>query len=144
MVFKSTSHKWCTGNNWFCFVWVWTRSNTNVYPNVPGFNHCQTWLKFMNILVYFAESLTGSTNSRSGQVKKMSKMLMGNFCFAFSLVMSMVSCQNGPTRHAYAWKIGPFWQDTLDVICPVWIHYSSICFMVSWRTLSQLHIYLYT
>ena len=26
----------------------------------------------------------------------------------------MVSCQKGPTRHAYAWQIGPFWQDTLD------------------------------
>ena len=25
----------------------------------------------------------------------------------------MVSCQKGPTRHAYAWQIGPFWQDTL-------------------------------
>ena len=25
-----------------------------------------------------------------------------------------VSCQKGPTRHAYAWQIGPFWQDTLD------------------------------
>ena len=22
----------------------------------------------------------------------------------------------GPTRHAYAWQIGPFWQDTLDII----------------------------
>ena len=21
----------------------------------------------------------------------------------------------GPTRHAYAWKIGPFWHDTLDI-----------------------------
>ena len=30
-------------------------------------------------------------------------------------IMSMVSCQKGPTRHAYAWQIGPFWQDTLDV-----------------------------
>ena len=28
--------------------------------------------------------------------------------------ISMVSCQKGPTRHAYAWQIGPFWQDTLD------------------------------
>ena len=27
---------------------------------------------------------------------------------------SMVSCQKGPTRHAYAWQIGPFWQDTLE------------------------------
>ena len=27
----------------------------------------------------------------------------------------MVSCQKGPTRHAYALQIGPFWQDTLDM-----------------------------
>ena len=27
----------------------------------------------------------------------------------------MVSCQKGPTRHAYAWQIGSFWQNTLDV-----------------------------
>ena len=29
----------------------------------------------------------------------------------------MVSCQKGPTRHAYAWQIEPFWQDTLDISC---------------------------
>ena len=27
----------------------------------------------------------------------------------------MVSCQKGPTHHAYAWQIGPFWQDTLEL-----------------------------
>ena len=27
----------------------------------------------------------------------------------------MVSCQKGPTRHAYEWQIGPFWKDTLDI-----------------------------
>ena len=27
----------------------------------------------------------------------------------------MVSCQKGPIRHAYAWQIGPFWQDTLEL-----------------------------
>ena len=27
---------------------------------------------------------------------------------------SMVTCQKGPTRHAYARQIGPFWQVTLD------------------------------
>ena len=27
----------------------------------------------------------------------------------------MVSCQKGPTRHAYTWQIGPFRQDTLEV-----------------------------
>ena len=25
--------------------------------------------------------------------------------------VSIVSCQKGPTCHAYAWQIGPFWQD---------------------------------
>ena len=29
--------------------------------------------------------------------------------------ISMVSCQKGPSRHAYVWQIGPFWQDTLDI-----------------------------
>ena len=29
--------------------------------------------------------------------------------------ISMVSCQKGPTRHAYAWQMGPFCQDTLDM-----------------------------
>ena len=33
--------------------------------------------------------------------------------------ISMVSCQKGPTRHAYAWQIGPFWQDTLDEVSVV-------------------------
>ena len=32
------------------------------------------------------------------------------------IMISMVSCQKGPTRHAYAWQIGPFWQDTFDII----------------------------
>ena len=27
----------------------------------------------------------------------------------------MASCQKGPTRHAYAWQIGPFWQNTIDI-----------------------------
>ena len=29
--------------------------------------------------------------------------------------ISMISCLKGPTRHTYAWQIGPFWQDTLDM-----------------------------
>ena len=33
----------------------------------------------------------------------------------------MISCQKGPTRHAYAWKIGPFWQDTLEI----WVYIGS-------------------
>ena len=36
-------------------------------------------------------------------------------CNPHTIQISMVSCQKGPTRHAYAWQIGPFWQDTLDM-----------------------------
>ena len=31
-----------------------------------------------------------------------------------NLHISRVSCEKGPTRHAYAWQIWPFWQNTLD------------------------------
>ena len=36
-------------------------------------------------------------------------------CLNINPNISMVSCQKGPTCHAYAWQIGPFWQDTLDI-----------------------------
>ena len=37
-----------------------------------------------------------------------------NISFHFCEI-SRVYCQKGPTCHAYAWQIGPFWQDTLDI-----------------------------
>ena len=43
--------------------------------------------------------------------------IMANKSHKYREHMSMVSCYKGPTRHAYAWQIGPFWQDTLDVSC---------------------------
>ena len=30
-------------------------------------------------------------------------------------IIWLVSCQKGPTRHAYVWQIGPFWQDNLNM-----------------------------
>ena len=43
--------------------------------------------------------------------------LIANFSFMniCALLNSRVSCQKGPTRQAYAWQIGPFWQDTLEM-----------------------------
>ena len=29
--------------------------------------------------------------------------------------ISRVSCQKSPICHAEAWRVGPFWQDTLDM-----------------------------
>ena len=41
---------------------------------------------------------------------------------SLTITISMVSCQKGPTRHAYAWQIGPFWQDTLYMMRVLWCH----------------------
>ena len=48
--------------------------------------------------------------------------------------ISMVSCQKGPTSHAYAWQIGPFWQDTLDIACIV----MSVAIYTSGKVMEQL------
>ena len=40
----------------------------------------------------------------------------------------MVSCQKGPTRHAYAWQLGPFWQDTIELPGNIYFCSNAICF----------------
>ena len=44
----------------------------------------------------------------------------------YLLLISMVSCQKGPTRHAYAWQMGPFWHDTLDMWITLYIYAGGI------------------
>ena len=45
---------------------------------------------------------------------RLGRLLMVSFS-ELLIHISRVSCQKGPTRHAYAWQIEPFWQDTLDM-----------------------------
>ena len=46
------------------------------------------------------------------------------------IIISMVSCQKGPTRHANAQQIGPFWQDTLDIRTASVIFHGYDCFKI--------------
>ena len=46
-------------------------------------------------------------------------------CHPQASYTSRISCQEGPTRHAYAWQIRPFWQDTLDM-CLVLVRYQKM------------------
>ena len=39
-----------------------------------------------------------------------------------SKYISMVSCQKGPARHAYAWQIGPFRQGTFNLTMNAILH----------------------
>ena len=55
---------------------------------------------------------------------------------------SMVSCQKGPTRHAYAWQMGPFWQDTLVFAFNSWWPYDEpIQHYAPWSILVQVIIW---
>ena len=49
----------------------------------------------------------------------------------------MVSCQKGPTGHAYAWPIGPFWQDTLKIWQASRQHCSSVACQGVIKTIIQ-------
>ena len=42
---------------------------------------------------------------------------MGNMSWFNDGHISEGTCKKGPTRHAYAWQIAPFWQDTLGIKC---------------------------
>ena len=55
------------------------------------------------------------TNKYDTLERKLSIWIVGNFEKWSLEHISRVSCQKSPTRHAYAWQIGPFWQDTLDM-----------------------------
>ena len=50
---------------------------------------------------------------------------LGSQPWSHSSLISMVSCPKGPTHHAYAWQIGPFRQDTVN--------------MYTWTGLSLVH-----
>ena len=60
------------------------------------------------------------------------------FCWTFlrEAKTSMVSCHKGPTCHAYAWQIGPFWQDTIDIFYIIPWHWQSSW---SWKSSSLTH-----
>ena len=52
----------------------------------------------------------------------------------------MVSCQKVPTRHAYAWQIGPFWQDTLDILLDVPLTFVNIFDAFTYQFESLIHV----
>ena len=68
---------------------------------------CDIWQCFVHS-IYQRYSWRGYTVLRHEQYVNI-------FHLSKSEHISRVSCQKGPTRHAYAWRIGPFWQDTLDI-----------------------------
>ena len=112
----------------FLFVYHIYNGLTELFPDPKWCHHHGRPNTPNNVSVRFWLSLIGVCVS---------------YCLSMTYVISRVSCQKGPTRHAYTWQIGPFWQDTLDMLvqliyirkrgpghlqpewCPI---YSSVCF----------------
>ena len=72
----------------FASGWIWL------------YHKDRLWCMLVNHLVYCFHSIPISVNiiwATGGMANK-----------------SRVSCQKGPICHAYVWRIGPFWQDTID------------------------------
>ena len=110
---------------------------------LPIFNESSWWLYVAAVHDIHTIHLPNAGNNHWGQVKLQWGLLIftlglwkasgwgleipkTNFVDCCTHI-SMVSCQKGPTCHAYAWQIGPFWQDTLDI----W-HMNSLHSMISW------------
>ena len=60
------------------------------------------------------------------------------------IYISMVSYQKGPTRHAYAWQIGPFWQDILNILLKLWQDvYATVQGCSKWTPFYASHTFRY-
>ena len=81
-------------------------------------SHVTTWL--VEILCYVA--FKGST------------AIFGNI-----VLLSRVSCKKGLTRHAYAWQIGPFWQDTLVIWWLCKVEDAELWSLLTWLLGSPFH-----
>ena len=73
---------------------------------------------------YCFQGLASVLRRRPKRMFSIRKMYITDFrmalLFSHEVNISRLFCQKGPTRHAYAWQIWPFWQDTLDIfVAPV-------------------------
>ena len=96
-------------------------SSTGVNSLIPGFRDAESGSK-LGQTQYGSPcwNVYHNTNSLVQKIcnslaKELELRLSCSNPTIYSIHISMVSCQKGPTRHAYAWQIEPFLQDTLDI-----------------------------
>ena len=108
-------------------------------------HHCNYWIFYMyweKKLAYVISCLNGWDPAHMlwENIFKASPHL--GMSPAGMLKNSMVSCLKGPTRHAYAWQIGPFWQDTLELY--VWRYTECCCLFTNIFICLIMKIYFWT
>ena len=90
---------WCIQWLKWIMLWCWQRLvdwiiTNRSKPNVSDYLTKRQFYDMLRVPKYFMRIYDNTYNSK-------------------------VSCRKGPIRHAYAWQIGPFWQDTLE-LCLHW------------------------
>ena len=104
---------------------VWStnlQAHKNVFREITKCSEPSTWAIWVSCCAWYFEVFLLDTKSKFLAAFSFERSI-GVMYFEQSkqlltlLHISMVSCQKGPTRHAYARQIGPFWQDTLDMRC---------------------------
>ena len=79
--------------------------------------HCSQPLATNPLLGYYSQNAGCSSCQQRLSTDFRNACLCSMSCPGKCVLVSGVSCQKGPIRHAYAWQIGPFWQDTLGMSC---------------------------
>ena len=92
-----------TSFSWMKVPVFWFKFHGNLFPRVPLITS-QHWVR----------KLLGIKQETSHFLNQWWPSLLTHITKWVDI--SRVSCQKGPTHHAYAWQIGPFWQDALDML----------------------------
>ena len=90
---------------------TWLQTAFTVWFGVDGAEmflmvaHCQQREK----------TTTGSALDNSTIDSRYIKVIYNMIMHTAQPLILRVSCQKGPICHAQAWRLGPFWQDTIDI-----------------------------
>ena len=74
--------------------------------SILGGGHFEKWVK----IIFLIQGFLGAFFGGHWDHQELKTALIGLLA-----ILSRVYCKKGPTHHAYAWQIGSFWQDSLDI-----------------------------
>ena len=70
---------------------------------------------FISYMCTYCPVLLQCVTIKFAAIKYSDQICTNIFTLLYGTHCSRVSCEKGPTRHAHAWQIGHFWQDTLFI-----------------------------
>ena len=112
------------GAMWFCIHVSHCWYTRYVYFIIIAYTVCQYSCAFVVIIKQYI--------SQYIMHRYMSVAVYGwrsTFCWRYYTTNRGYPAKKGPTRHAYEWRVGPFWQDTIDISLRLICYYTPILLM---------------